>query len=169
MACRLIGAKPLSEPMLDYCQLDPCEHIQWKFNQNTTTFFEENARENVVCEMASILSRPQCVNMYFEETWKHHCILLSYLYIKVMQAKSLKTFLREEKEIMCILSIHVQYCGCWWPGILAAPGYQQPWYWPSLLRIHGLCTTGIYKGFTQFTKDLHRVSVGKGCGLSWYL
>ena len=30
MACRLIGAKPLSEPMLDYCQLDPCEHISMK-------------------------------------------------------------------------------------------------------------------------------------------
>ena len=23
MACRLFGAKPLSKPMLDYCQLDP--------------------------------------------------------------------------------------------------------------------------------------------------
>ena len=30
MACRLIGAKPLSEPMLDYCQLDPCEYISMK-------------------------------------------------------------------------------------------------------------------------------------------
>ena len=36
--------------------------FQWKFNQNTVIFIEENARENVVCEMASILSRPQCVN-----------------------------------------------------------------------------------------------------------
>ena len=27
MACRLDGAKPLSEPMLIYCQLDPKEHI----------------------------------------------------------------------------------------------------------------------------------------------
>ena len=29
MACRLIGAKPLSEPMLDYCWSDPRERI-WK-------------------------------------------------------------------------------------------------------------------------------------------
>ena len=64
MACRLIGAKPLSEPMLDYCQLDPCEHISVKSNQNTTIFIEENARENVVCEMAFILSRPQCVKPF---------------------------------------------------------------------------------------------------------
>ena len=27
MACYLIGVKPLSEPMLYYCQLNPTEHI----------------------------------------------------------------------------------------------------------------------------------------------
>ena len=64
MACHLIGAKPLSEPMPDYCQLDPWEHISMKINQNTAIFIEENAHENVVYEMASILSRPQCVNRY---------------------------------------------------------------------------------------------------------
>ena len=37
--------------------------FQWKFNQNAVIFIEENAHENVVCEMASILSRPQCVNL----------------------------------------------------------------------------------------------------------
>ena len=31
MACRLDGTKPLSEPMLTYCQLDPKEHISMKF------------------------------------------------------------------------------------------------------------------------------------------
>ena len=31
-------------------------------NQNTAIFIEDNARENIVCEMAYILSRPQCVN-----------------------------------------------------------------------------------------------------------
>ena len=61
MACRLIGAKPLYEPMLDCCQLNLANIFQWKFNQNTAIFIEENARENVVCEIASILSRPQCV------------------------------------------------------------------------------------------------------------
>ena len=30
MACRLFGAKPLPEPMLDYCQLDPWEQISVK-------------------------------------------------------------------------------------------------------------------------------------------
>ena len=31
MACRLLGAKPLSEPMLPYYQLDPKEYISVKF------------------------------------------------------------------------------------------------------------------------------------------
>ena len=31
MACRLFGAKPLSEPILPYCQLDHEEHISVKF------------------------------------------------------------------------------------------------------------------------------------------
>ena len=36
--------------------------LQWNFNRNSNIFIQENALENVVCEMASILSRPQCVN-----------------------------------------------------------------------------------------------------------
>ena len=32
------------------------------FYQNSITFIPENELENVVCEMASILSRPKCVN-----------------------------------------------------------------------------------------------------------
>ena len=34
------------------------------FNRNSNIFIQENAFENVVCEMASILSRPQCVDTY---------------------------------------------------------------------------------------------------------
>ena len=31
--------------------------LQWNFNQNTKFFIHENAYENIVCEMAAILSR----------------------------------------------------------------------------------------------------------------
>ena len=31
MACRLFGAKPLSEPMQAYCQVEPKEHISVKY------------------------------------------------------------------------------------------------------------------------------------------
>ena len=58
MACRLIGAKPLSKPMLGYSQLNK---LQWAINQNTKIFIQENALENVVWKIAAILSRPQYV------------------------------------------------------------------------------------------------------------
>ena len=35
--------------------------LQWNFNWNSNIFIQEYALEYVVCEMASILSRPQCV------------------------------------------------------------------------------------------------------------
>ena len=38
MACRLFGAKPLSEPMLTYCQLDSCEQISVKFESELYHF-----------------------------------------------------------------------------------------------------------------------------------
>ena len=38
MACRLFGAKPLSEPMLDYCKLDPWEQTSVKFESKYKTF-----------------------------------------------------------------------------------------------------------------------------------
>ena len=62
MACRLTGAKPLFEPMLEYFQLDPGEQISMKFSSNTTIFIQENAFENAVWKMTTILSRPWCTN-----------------------------------------------------------------------------------------------------------
>ena len=35
--------------------------LPWNCNRNSNVFIQENALENVVCEMASISSRPQCV------------------------------------------------------------------------------------------------------------
>ena len=55
MACRLVGAKPLSKLMLGYHLLDFWNKLQWVSNQNTTFFIQENAFENVVCEMAAVL------------------------------------------------------------------------------------------------------------------
>ena len=57
MACRLVGAKPLSEPVLKYCKLDHQEKkLQWNINQNSYISIEENEIENVVCDMFAIFS-----------------------------------------------------------------------------------------------------------------
>ena len=70
MACHLFAAKPLSEPMLKYCQLDPWEQILVKFTRNLNISIQENAFENAVCEIAVILPRPQCVNASLFGSWK---------------------------------------------------------------------------------------------------
>ena len=44
--------------------------LQWTFNRNSNIFIQEIAFENVVCKMASILSRPQYV--------KNNCGMLQY-------------------------------------------------------------------------------------------
>ena len=44
----------------------PRNKLQWNFIQNSNIFIQENALENDVCEMASILSWPQCVNIFIQ-------------------------------------------------------------------------------------------------------
>ena len=61
MACRLIGAKPLSEPQYVGILLIGPLRSNLKFNRNSNIFIQENAFESDVCETAAILSRPQCV------------------------------------------------------------------------------------------------------------
>ena len=61
MACRLVGAKPLPEPMLQFVNKTIRNKLQWNFSRNSNIFIHENAFESVVCEKAAILSGPQCV------------------------------------------------------------------------------------------------------------
>ena len=71
LACRLFGAKPLSEPVLEYCEFDPWEQTSVKFYSKFKNFIEENAFENVVCKMAAILFRGRWVTAV--ETPNYRC------------------------------------------------------------------------------------------------
>ena len=62
MACRLIGAKPLSEPMLDVVYSNFRNKFQWNFKLNSYICVQENWFLNAVCEMAAILSWPQRIH-----------------------------------------------------------------------------------------------------------
>ena len=63
MACRLVSAKPLPEPILTYCQQVSWERTSVKILIKIETFFaEENAFGIVVCVMLAILFRPECVS-----------------------------------------------------------------------------------------------------------
>ena len=83
MVCRLISAKPSSEPMLIYCRglLESSFSESWI--KNWTFSFKENTFENVVCETATILSRPRLNTLRPAGQNGHHfadnnfkCILL---------------------------------------------------------------------------------------------
>ena len=45
--------------------IGPFETFQWNLHQNTDIVTDENAIENVVCNMVAILSRPQ----YVDKQW----------------------------------------------------------------------------------------------------
>ena len=50
MACRLVGTKTLSEPMLEIVNLTLWNKIQWNINQNSYVFIQETASENLIWE-----------------------------------------------------------------------------------------------------------------------
>ena len=81
MACHLLCAKPLPEPILTYWNLEAEEQTTAKFEYNfffyilieiwiqhtcISTSFQENAVKNVFNIMAAILIRPQSVRRYIE-------------------------------------------------------------------------------------------------------
>ena len=57
MARCLFGAKLLSKPMPGYCKVTIRNTLRWNFNQNIRFFTHQDASQNIVCEMAAILSR----------------------------------------------------------------------------------------------------------------
>ena len=61
--------------------------LQWNFNRNSNVLIQENAFENVVCEMASIVSRSQCVKRWiilpFQSCFSGIWIRCTYRYVIV--------------------------------------------------------------------------------------
>ena len=73
MACRLVFAKPLSDPMLVYYQLVPWELTSVKFESLTKIFIQENLCRNVVCDFFGLsVSKDALFDQYMCEGWKSH-------------------------------------------------------------------------------------------------
>ena len=66
MAWCLFGAKPLSKPMLGYCQLDPWEQTSVKFYLKYKAFLPPKYIWKYFCKMAAILSRGLWVRWAFQ-------------------------------------------------------------------------------------------------------
>ena len=54
----LVGIKPLSEPMQEYCNSDIRNKLQWNLKQNSYIFIQEYVFENVVLEIGSFCLSP---------------------------------------------------------------------------------------------------------------
>ena len=88
--------------------------LQWNFNQNTKLFIDKSASENIVCKMASTLSRPQCVNS-LQSTLPvrpqgsvcHGSSMTNSLRVEI-------AFGRVELRMQCIECAHSRPA-CWWP------------------------------------------------------
>ena len=62
MACRPFGAKPLSEPMPHYPQLETHGNkFQWNLSRTSIILIQENTFENVVCQIGGHFVREVCV------------------------------------------------------------------------------------------------------------
>ena len=81
MVCRLVGNKPVFKLLPEYMLNGSGVYVKWVTgnyfqlysNRNEYIFIQKNPFANVACEMASILSRPQCVK-YMIDSWfcKHY-------------------------------------------------------------------------------------------------
>ena len=87
MACRLFGAKPLSEQMPPYFQLHSTKrHFSEIIIKNSKVFIQGNSLQNVVREMVGILSRPQYVNPTIKT--KSMCVLYGVYLIRMLQLRT---------------------------------------------------------------------------------
>ena len=74
MACRLFGAKPLSESVISHCQLDKYSNkFQLNLNQYMMIITEENKLDFVICKIVMILF------------WKH--LLMHEVYASLTETR----------------------------------------------------------------------------------
>ena len=105
-ACRLVCAKPLSELMLVYCPLWTIGiKLQWNFDQITKLFIQDNAAENVVCEMVAILSRGRWVLTIMipvseiEFEWAHNFTYFTYAWRR-RNARGSSLFIGSDNDLL---------------------------------------------------------------------
>ena len=105
MACRLVGAKPLSEPMLEYCSLDPYEQSSVKFKSELKHFHTRKC-----LKMSSVKWRPFCLGLNVLKLLNISKWGLGYKGFQVHLLRCyFPIFLKITKTIVIILSISHSY------------------------------------------------------------
>ena len=95
MACRLVGAKPYLNRCWNIVNWTLGNKLQWNYNRNSNIFIEENAFENVVCEMMFISSRPQCVKVKSKSKYKRFTESQKTMYAGLPTVTEFQYFVKE--------------------------------------------------------------------------
>ena len=74
-------------------------NIQWDFNWNSSIFIKEKAFQIVVCEMASIFSRPQWVNIMRPE-W-NVCHVTDHIFMCIFWNEKYCTLIQNSLKFLC--------------------------------------------------------------------
>ena len=96
-------------------------NLQWNFNRNSNIFIQENALENVVCEMASILSQSQWVNSCHAEFISgNRKINFACSIIFRLSDGTIGWNYSPYVVYKDLFIPHSQYNCCWWPGVVSS-------------------------------------------------
>ena len=137
MACRLFGAKPLTEPMLAYCQLDSWENISVKFESEFYHFYSMKC--NWKCRLTKW--QPFCpggdglkhmcgqVMPHTVITQDHHCFGQWFVacWVETYYLSQWKLIVNWSVRYRIIRNAH----HIWWPTL-------EPLIWPQVLVEMGL-------------------------------
>ena len=72
MTCRMVGTKSLSEPVLEYFEIELTNKFKWNLMRNSYIIIQENAFENVVWKQ-----RPSCIglNVLSPDIWQSDYVI----------------------------------------------------------------------------------------------
>ena len=139
----LLGAKPLPEPTLTYCQLEPSE---WNRNQTRLIFIQQNLH---ICKMSTTFVQAQVVKWRFwiqfnyaaVFNWRHVFRQPSH-YPNRWDSWRHMALLRNSENEPVNIWVRSRNCGClvtWFCyQLIAKPGNKTATVlWPDPYKIHG--------------------------------
>ena len=131
----------------DIVDWTPRNNLQWNLGRNSSIFIQESVFGNVVCKMASILSRPQCVKTLRPELNSYHvAATISYalswkkcvpLWFKFRWILIPSGLLDKKSTLVQVMVLPEQatnyYVNQCWPRCLTPCGVSRP-LWMNTLR-----------------------------------
>ena len=137
MACRLVGAKPLSEPMLEYCYLDS---LSTNFSQILIKIHPISFKKMHV-KLSSAKWQPFCLG-FNALSCSNICQI--WMWSLTLVVLRLEYYSKRTKSIPWLLM----------PWLLALPGHEQPWLWNCKIN-RSLLT------MSKYWNHLHRLTIQK--------